>query len=190
MFGSTLLFLCSLNCPLTFDLPLPLPRDGIEAMRLSVDEMKGKLPNESVGTMGSRVVSDAWIWMGCTLCTLVVCCCISIGNKLKVWRPPCCAVQSMVENESAMHTVAVICCHVHFTDAHSAGLACNNWIRPPFIIHMIPFVFSPTELLHGTGKGKQVCIVKYVCKINEPQLSKRPRCYPLRRTLFRQIPPF
>ena len=71
--------------PFTFYPPPPpfLPRDGIEAVRLSVDEMKGKLPNESVGTMGSRVVSDAWVWMGCALHTLVVCCYISIETKLK-----------------------------------------------------------------------------------------------------------
>lgn len=37
-------------------------------------------------------------------------------------------VEAMVENESATHTAAVICCPVHFPDAHSAGLACSNWI--------------------------------------------------------------
>ena len=53
---------------------------------------------------------------------------------------------------------------------------------------MIPFVFSPIELLHGTGKGKQVCIVKYVCTINEPHL---PKCFaksPTAQDMFQAIP--
>jgi len=33
------------------------PRDGIEAVKMSVDEMKSKLPSESSGTLGSMVVS-------------------------------------------------------------------------------------------------------------------------------------
>ena len=40
-----------------FDL-LNAPRDGIEAVRMSVDEMKSKLPSESSGTLGSMVVSQ------------------------------------------------------------------------------------------------------------------------------------